>query len=134
MAGGTLGHMVAEAGGERAATGRRGEELALRRYTRAGYVLVARNWRCGLGEIDLVLARGRTLVICEVKARRGSGYGAPFEAVDRRKRGKLRALAEAFLASAGAPGADGVTDVRFDVASVTFSEDGPRVHVFEDAF
>ena len=127
--------MIAEAGGGRAATGRRGEDAALRRYTRAGYVVVARNWRCGLGEIDLVLARGRTLVICEVKARRGGGFGGPFEAVDRRKRAKLRALAEAFLAAeSGAPGVSGVTDVRFDVASVTFADDGPRVHVFEDAF
>ena len=121
--------------GRRAAIGRRGEDAALRAYTRAGYLLVARNWRCRLGEIDLVLARGRTLVVCEVKARSGTGYGGPFEAVDRRKQGKLRALAEAFLVSReAAERAPRVADVRFDVASVTVSDDGDRVHVFEDAF
>ena len=126
---------MAQHGGERAATGRRGEDAALRRYALAGYVLLARNWRCRLGELDLVLARGRTLVVCEVKARRAGANAGPFEAVDHRKRGKLRALAEAFLAAeSGSPRVARLTEVRFDVASVTLSEAGPHVHVFEDAF
>jgi putative endonuclease len=127
--------MVEQAGGTGAAIGRLGEDAALGQYTRAGYALVARNWRCRLGEIDLVLARGGTLVVCEVKTRRGGGYGAPFEAVDHRKRGKLRVLAEAFLVSeSAAPAVAMITEVRFDVASVTISGRGARVHVFEDAF
>ncbi|HXY71922.1 MAG TPA: YraN family protein [Actinomycetota bacterium] len=125
--------MVAE--GEGAATGRRGEDAALRRYTRAGYALVARNWRCRLGEIDLILARGATLVVCEVKARRGAGLGGPYEAVGARKQAKLRMLAEAFLASAaGTALSAAVAEVRFDVASVIVSDRGDAVHVFEDAF
>jgi putative endonuclease len=116
--------------------GRRGEDAALRRYEQAGYRLVARNWRCRLGEIDLVLARGTTLVVCEVKARRGSGLGGPFEAVGVRKREKLRRLAQAFLLSearSAAPSA--AIDLRFDVASVTVGMGGHvSVHVFEDAF
>lgn len=115
--------------------GRQGEDAALRGYTRAGYVLVARNWRSRLGEIDLILARGTTLVICEVKARRGGRFGGPFDAVGDRKRGKLRALAEAFLvAESGSPRVANVTDVRFDVASVTIEAGGAHVYVFEDAF
>jgi len=97
---------------------------------------VARNWRCRLGEIDLVLARGTTLVVCEVKARSGSGLGGPFEAVGARKREKLCRLAQAFLLSeARSAAVSGVIDLRFDVASVTMGPGGHvSVYVFEDAF
>src|SRR5262245_11324966 len=59
----------------RARRGRAGEDAAWSRYLELGYRLVARNWRCRLGEIDLLLARGRVLVVCEVKARRGAAFG-----------------------------------------------------------
>jgi putative endonuclease len=115
----------------RLATGAAGERAALHAYRRRGYRLVARNWRCPVGELDLVLARGDTLVICEVKARRGRGFGDGWEAVDARKRRKLRTVATAFLQATGARPAD----VRFDVASVFVSADGSaEVQVFEDAF
>ena len=113
-------------------TGRVGEAAALSWYERAGYRLVARNWRCPLGEIDLVVTRGSSLVIVEVKARRGSAFGGPFEAVTWKKQRKLRALAETFLATLGraAP-----ADIRFDVASVMLDRAGhPSVQVFEQAF
>ncbi len=113
--------------------GREGEEAALAWYLRRGYSLVARNWRCGLGEIDLVLARAGELVVCEVKTRRGDAYGAPFEAVTWRKRRKLESLAEAFLATAGM----GAAAVRFDVASVVLGgtrDREARIHVYEHAF
>ncbi len=114
--------------------GRRGEDAALDRYLRTGYRLVARNWRCRLGEIDLVVARGSVVVVCEVKTRRGSSLGGPFESVTARKQEKLRRLAQAFLASASGALAGADRDVRFDVASVTVGRDGAAVHVFEDAF
>jgi putative endonuclease len=116
--------------------GRRGEDAALLRYRQAGYRLVARNWRCRVGEIDLVLARGTKLVVCEVKARRGSGLAGPFEAVGARKQERLRRLAHAFLLSeARSAAVSGVIDLRFDVASVTVGPDAHvTVHVFEDAF
>jgi putative endonuclease len=113
----------------RPALGAQGELAALAQYRRAGYRLVARNWRCPLGELDLVLSRGRTVVFCEVKTRRGAGLGGPFEAVTWRKQGKLRALAEAFLAASP----NRWEDVRFDVASV-MAGDPPDVYVFESAF
>jgi len=124
----------AEGTSARAAIAERGEDAALRRYVGLGYRVLARNWRCRLGEIDLVLARGATLVVCEVKTRRGTRLGAPFDAVNRRKQAKLRALAEAFLGSQ--PGAIGgpLTEVRFDVASVLIAGGNVSLHVFEDAF
>jgi putative endonuclease len=92
--------------------------------------VVARNWRCRLGELDLILEREGVLVFCEVKARASSTAG-PYESVTPSKRRKVRSLAEAFLLATGAdpPGC------RFDVVSVTLDAGGrPRVHVFEDAF
>ena len=107
-----------------------GEDAALAVYVRRGYRLVARNWRCKLGELDLVLVRGDTLVFCEVKARRGSAFGGGYEAVTWRKQAKVRALAEAFLQERrDRPGA-----IRFDVASVALGPRGPQVELFEDAF
>jgi putative endonuclease len=112
-------------------TGRRGEDEAELLYVRRGYRVVARNWRCRIGELDLVLERGGTLVVCEVKTRRGGRFGSGWEAVDSRKRQKLRAVTEAFLLhTRAAPRA-----VRFDVASVRLRIDGSaRVELFEDAF
>jgi len=116
---------------QRAEVGRRGESAAETRYVARGYRVVARNWRCRLGELDLVLARGTSLVICEVKTRRGSRFRGGFEAVDVRKRQKVRALAEVFLLQSRASPAS----VRFDVASVWLKPDGSAsVEIFEDAF
>jgi len=114
----------------RPARGRAGEDAALRVYERRGYALVVRNWRCALGELDLVLLRRDTLVVCEVKTRSGSAFGGGYEAVTWSKRRKLRRLAEAFLEQAGAR----VAALRFDVASVWLGPAGADVEIFEDAF
>jgi len=111
-------------------TGAAGEQAAAERYVAGGYRVLARNWRCPLGELDLILARGSTVVICEVKARRSDALGGPHEAVTHTKRRKLRVLAEAYLLSAGLDPAE----IRFDVASVAVGRGGPDVHVFEHAF
>lgn len=111
--------------------GRVGEDAAERWYMGRGYRLLARNWRCRIGELDLVLARGDMVIVCEVKARRGSRYGGGWEAVHVRKRAKLRALAEAFLLSRDLR----PRSIRFDVASAAVGADGSvRLHVFQDAF
>ena len=111
--------------------GSSGEEAVARLYASRGYRVLARNWRCRLGELDLILALGDLLVFCEVKSRKGSGFGGGYEAVTAAKRRKLRQLAEAFLA--GLPEAPPA--VRFDVASVGFRAGGAaEVELFEDAF
>jgi putative endonuclease len=106
--------------------GNDGEDAAAAWYAARGYEIVARNWRCRDGEIDLVARRGGVTVICEVKARSSDAFGAPVEAVTRTKQLRLRRLAAAFLA--GASGSRG--EVRFDVASVLAG----RVEVVESAF
>jgi putative endonuclease len=107
--------------------GRHGEDLAAAWYERRGYTVVARNWRCREGELDLVLALDDLIVICEVKTRSGSRFGSPFEAVDRRKQLRLRRLAARWLREC-APFRPAT--VRFDVAGVL----GGRVEVIEAAW
>jgi putative endonuclease len=115
---------------DRAHLGRIGEAAAAAVYQARGFEVLARNWRCSIGELDLVLGRSGLLVFCEVKTRRGGAFGAPFEAVHEAKRRKLRSLAQVFLADRS-PG----EAIRFDVASVTVPADGrPLVHLFEEAF
>ena len=112
------------------ALGPTGEDAARDWYRRRGYRVVARNWRCRLGEIDLALERGGVLVFCEVKTRRESVFGGGYESVTWKKRAKLRALAEAFLQANGSfPRA-----IRFDVASVAIRGARSTIEVFEDAF
>jgi putative endonuclease len=114
----------------RGTLGRSGEDAAGEAYLRRGYRVLARNWRCRLGELDLVLERRGVLVFCEVKSRRAGPFGGGYEAVDWRKRTKLRTLAEAFLQETGfRPHA-----IRFDVASIAVARGRSDVEVFEDAF
>ncbi len=110
--------------------GRAGEEAALEVYRRRGFVPLARNWRCPLGELDLVVAREGLVVVCEVKTRSGSGFGGGHEAVTAAKRERIRRLAEAFLQGRGLE----PPVVRFDVASVRRTRTGFAVDLFEDAF
>jgi len=110
--------------------GRTGEDAALRVYERRGFTLVARNWRCQLGELDLVVVRRDLLVFSEVKSRSGPAFGGGYEAVTWAKRRKIRSLAEAFLQRNAFERAR----VRFDVASVWLGARGADVEIFEDAF
>src|SRR5262245_12916578 len=115
----------------RQALGASGEGLAARRYVAAGYEVLDRNWRCREGEIDLVLRRDGVVVFCEVKARRGAGYGTPAEAVVASKQRRIRLLAVRWLAAH--PGVS--AELRFDVAAVEkWRGYRPVVEVFEAAF
>jgi len=109
------------------ARGRFGENEAARWYLRRGYEVVARNWRCSVGEVDLILRGGDTVVFCEVKARASNEFGGPEGAVNWSKQRQLRRLAAIWLAEVRPTGA---IDIRFDVAAVV----GTRVAVIEAAF
>ena len=98
----------------KAALGHLGEERAAAHYRAHGYAVLERNWRAAAGEVDLICARGTTLVICEVKARTRTTHGHPLEAVTRAKQLRLRRLAGAYLRSQDRHW----PEVRFDVASV----------------
>lgn len=98
----------------RRVVGDAGEEAVARWYARAGFQLLARNWRVREGELDLIVRRADTIVFCEVKTRLGDAYGQPFEAVTARKQARIRGLAMQWLAGAG----ERADVLRFDVASV----------------
>ncbi len=115
----------------RPAKGREGEDAAARVYERRGYRVLERNWRCPLGELDLVLERDGVLVFCEVKARSGVAFGGGYGAVTWSKRRRLRRLAEAYL---GDRMRRREGRIRFDVASVWLGPRGADVELFEDAF
>lgn len=110
----------------RRALGASGEEAVAAWYAEHGYEILARNWRCRAGELDLVVRRGRTFVFCEVKTRSSDAFGAPVEAVTRDKQVRLRHLAARWLEDAPLR----PTDIRFDVASVMAG----RIEVVEGAF
>ncbi|MGH9246730.1 MAG: YraN family protein [Acidimicrobiales bacterium] len=106
--------------------GASGEAAAAAWYEANGYEVVARNWRCRQGELDLVVRQARTVVFCEVKTRTSDAFGVPAEAVNHAKRQRLRHLAARWLADAGFP----VREIRFDVVSVL---DG-HIEVIQGAF
>lgn len=91
--------------------------------------MLARNWVCSAGELDLVLRAPETdvVVFCEVKARASADFGGPEGAVGAVKQRRLRRLAALWLA---AERPVGQPTVRFDVVAVV----GAKVHVIEDAF
>jgi len=105
--------------------GRAGEEAAAQWYSERGFAVLDRNWRCPVGELDLVVARGSLIVFCEVKTRSSEVFGSPVDAVTSAKRRRLRRLAASWLSQHGLRGR-----VRFDVVGVL---DG-QVDVVEDAF
>jgi len=105
------------------AVGRYGEDVAVRHLTDAGLEIVARNWRCAEGEIDIVARERGALVICEVKTRSSVRFGLPAEAITRAKADRLRRLAYLWLQDHPAHGAE----VRFDVVSVLRASAGAAV-------
>jgi putative endonuclease len=109
----------------RGALGRLGEEQAAAHLVAAGYALVARNWRCARGEIDLVARQGDQVVFVEVKTRRQGGW-PPEEGIGAAKAGRLRELALAYLEAAEAAPE---TPWRIDLVAVEVDADGRIVRL-----
>jgi putative endonuclease len=100
--------------------GRQGEQVAAEYLQRAGFRILDRNWRCTDGEIDIVAAERRVLVVCEVKTRSGTRYGTPIEAITRQKRNRLRRLAVRWVIAHGLL----FDEVRVDIVGVLRSASG----------
>jgi putative endonuclease len=99
---------------QRQAIGAYGERLASRHLQAKGLVVLDRNWRCELGEVDLVLRDGNAVVFCEVKTRRSDAFGTPAEAVVPAKAERIRRIAARWLAEHSVR----PRVIRFDVVAV----------------
>jgi putative endonuclease len=95
--------------------GQRGEQAAAEYLAAQGFRIIARNWRCAEGEIDIVAVERHTLVVCEVKTRSSDRRGTPLESVSRVKRNRLRRLAIRWLTAHGVR----FDQVRVDIVGVT---------------
>ncbi len=84
---------------QRKALGDFGERLAERHLVDAGMVVLDRNWRCAMGEIDIVARDGDVLVVCEVKTRSSDRFGTPLEAITALKAARLHRLAWAWVSA-----------------------------------
>lgn len=107
-----------------------GEDLALKEITRLGYKCIARNYRCPLGEIDLIAKEKDSLVFIEIKTRRGRSTRYAKEAITRRKRRQLSKVALAYMKSNNCSDAKS----RFDVVAINLMGGKEEIEVIRNAF
>ncbi|MEM1334847.1 MAG: YraN family protein [Actinomycetota bacterium] len=112
------------------ARGRWGERRAATEYRRLGYRVLDQNWRCTIGELDLVVERDGVLVFSEVKTRADERHGPPAAAVTPAKQRRIRRLALAWLDDHPELPAEARRQLRFDVVSIV----GTRVTVLAGCF
>ncbi|MGW5052193.1 YraN family protein [Actinokineospora sp. NPDC004072] len=111
--------------------GAAGESVAARYLQRIGMRILGRNWRCPIGELDIIAADGAQLVVCEVKTRRSTAYGVPAESVDAAKAGRIRALAVRWRRDHGIP----PCPIRFDIVAILWPRGGrPAIRHLIGAF
>jgi putative endonuclease len=103
--------------------GLRGERIAAAFLSDLGFRVLDRNWRCREGELDIVARDDDALVFCEVKTRRGVGFGHPVEAVTPAKQRRLRTLAHRWLAAHD----EHARELRFDVVGVLVRPSRPAL-------
>jgi putative endonuclease len=111
-------------------TGKRGEEIAVSYLKKEGYRIRERNYRCPLGEIDIIALDGNEVVFVEVKSRKSDDFGEPEAAVDARKQAKLSRIALNYINE------HNLNDrsARFDVVAVRFLKGSDRVRLVRNAF
>lgn len=114
----------------RKALGTEGEKAAEKFLRLQRYTIVERNYRCPLGEVDLVALDGETVVFVEVKTRTQPGFGSPFDAVDRRKQGQIVRAAKYFIAEHKLHD----REARFDVVGVWWEGDRISCELVKNAF
>ena len=110
--------------------GQSGEDLACAHLSGLGLRVVARNFRCRGGEIDVIARDGEVVVFVEVKERSSASHGAAIEAVTPLKRRRLVRAARIYAAGRGLL----EKPVRFDVVAIDWGGDGPRVRHEKSAF
>lgn len=110
--------------------GAAGEEAAARYLESQGYSVLARNHRCRLGEVDLIVARGPLVAFVEVRTRSTRAFGGPAATVDAAKQARVIRAARDWLARAGGP----ERELRFDVVAVVEGQGGLELEHLPGAF
>ena len=115
---------------ERLSLGKKGEELAISQLKALKYKILERNFKCPLGEIDIIARDKNTLVFVEVKTRATRDFGGPAAAVDGRKQRQLSKVALTYLNQKKLSG----VPARFDVVAVELIPPFPQIEVIRNAF
>jgi putative endonuclease len=102
---------------KRSEVGAWGEAIAAKRLAEQGYTMLARNWRSGHGELDIIAEHAGVITFIEVRTRRSDAYGAPEETITSRKRAKLIETAQAYLE------AHALTDVQWQIDVIAIDLD-----------
>ncbi len=112
--------------------GAKGEKLAVKLLKRKGYKIVQRNYKCKLGEIDIIAKKDGTLVFAEVKTRQTKEFGPPQYAITAAKRKQISKVALFYIKKKRLR----EQSCRFDVIAITFSSESrkPNVEHIENAF
>ena len=101
-----------------------GERLAAQKLEQQGLTILARNWRCPVGELDIVAQENDVVAVVEVKTRRGRGAGIPEQGITESKRRKLCELAQYYIEATGWEG-----NVRIDIVGVELDQTGRLLRV-----
>lgn len=109
--------------------GDKGEELAAKYLLERGYILIEKNWRYFRYEIDLIVQKDQHIIFVEVKTRYSANYGEPWEAVNRAKRQKICASADAYIRERQLD-----WEPRFDIISIIKNNAHVQIQHIEDAF
>ncbi|ACL06320.1 YraN family protein [Desulfatibacillum aliphaticivorans] len=112
------------------ARGSRGEELAARFLKKQGYKILETNYRCALGEIDIIARHKKVLAFVEVKTRTSTAFGHPKSAVTPKKQRKISMVALEYLKK------NRKLDqpARFDVVSILSDGEDPKIEIIQNAF
>jgi putative endonuclease len=115
---------------ERLSLGKKGEDLAIAQLQVLKYKILERNYKCALGEIDIIAREKDTLVFVEVKTRTTRDFGGPAAAVNERKQRQLSRVALTYLNQKR------ITEMpaRFDVVAVELIPPAPKIEVIRNAF
>jgi putative endonuclease len=111
-------------------TGKRGEDIACAYLKRRGYRIVERNYKCPLGELDIVARDGDAIVFVEVKSRKSEEFGDPQLAVGLEKQKKVSRISLTYLKEKHLY----PCNARFDVVAIKMLPDGITIELIQNAF
>lgn len=111
-------------------TGKIGEDMAADFLKRSGYKIIERNFRCNIGEIDIIAIDKDVLVFVEVRTKNSSSFCSPQQTITLSKQKKLQKLSLFFLSNKKIEN----RDCRFDVVAIDLSRGKAGIELFKNAF